>query len=281
MKITKHLSFITALLVLPVPCLNADENLFGNVLGAETLPQGHFDFYQTVTLRAGKDSGYYRGWDFDTEVEYGFTDRFQLGFGVVQHAFDIKGNDELDDRDGYEFGGLEITPKYRILSPFKDAIGLAFRMEAGYLFYDDVAGLPQEEYFVNPGIILQKNFLDDTLITVANVGVQWAWGKKPAEEYEREVALEGGLGVSYRVARNLFMGVEGRIRSEYPNFDLGFHEHTVVFAGPAIHYGAQKWWATLSYGYQVWGSEVDQVVDNKAYAEEATHEFRLKVGLNS
>ena len=271
---------LLALAFLPTPRLQADEHLFGWVRGAETLPAGHADAYQFVTLRAGKDAGIYRGWDFNTEIEYGITDKFQVGIAVEQHYFHLRGVDGLDDGDFYRFGGIELSAKYRVLSPFKDKVGLAVRFEAGYLAYDDVAGLEQEEIFLDPEIILHKNFLDDTLIFHFNAGVQFAWGKKPAEEYDYELALHGGLGASYRFAPNWFIGVEGHIRSEYPEFDFGFHEHTVVFVGPSLHYGAQKWWATASYGYQVWGEGVDEPNNGKTFAEEARHEFRVKVGFN-
>ncbi|MEY4484347.1 MAG: hypothetical protein RL693_1799 [Verrucomicrobiota bacterium] len=269
-----------ASLLLSQPAVHADENLFGRVRGAETLPAGKADIYQYFTLRTGKDSGSYHAWDFDTEFEYGITNELQVGVSLTQHYFHVRDNAELGDIEGYQFGGAEVSAKYRVLSPFKDPIGLAFRLETGYLSHDDVGGFDQEEILVSPEVLVQKNFFDDTLILAANLGVEWAWGKQPAEEYNKEVSFDGALGVSYRFAPNWFAGVEGRIRSEYPLFDLGFHEHTVVFVGPALHYGSEKWWATFSYGYQIWGTEVDPTVSGKAYAEEARNEFRLKLGWN-
>lgn len=257
----------------------ADEHLFGRARGAETLPAGKAELYQFITLGEGKDSGSYLGWHFDTEYEYGVTDKLTLGIDAIQHYFDVDGNAELGDIQQYRFGGIEASAKYNVLSPFKDGIGLAFRLEGGYLWYDDVGGFPQEEILISPELILQKNFLDDTLITVLNLGVEWAWGKQPAEEYNKEVSFDAALGVSYRFAPNWFIGAEGRIRSEYPLFDLGFHEHTAVFVGPALHYGAEKWWATLSWGYQFWGAGVDEPKGN-TYAEEPQNEFRLKLGFN-
>ncbi|MEO7934422.1 MAG: DUF6662 family protein [Chthoniobacterales bacterium] len=276
--------FLTSLAVglggFTTPSLHADEHLFGWVRGAETLPAGHFDAYQFVTLRTGKVSGQYHAWDYDTEVEYGITDQFQVGVSVTNHYFNLKNVEELDNGKNLLFGGVEASAKYRLLSPFKDGIGLALRMEGGYLVKDDVGGLDQKEWFINPQIILHKNYLDDTLIFHFNTGVQFAWGKKPAEEYDHELALEAGVGASYRFAPNWFAGVETHFRSEYPKFDMGNFEHCVLFAGPSIHYGAKNWWATLSYSYQVFGNEVDQVTNGKAYAEEARNETRLKVGFN-
>lgn len=258
---------------------HADEQLFGRTRGAETLPEGEAEVYQTTTARTGKDSGTYAGWDFETEAEYGFTNNLSGSLAVIQHYFHVRNNAELGDIEGYQFGGVEVAAKYRVLSPFKDPIGLAFRLEAGYLSQDDVGGFDQEEILLAPMVMIQKNFLDDTLIMSLNLGAEWAWGKQPAEEYNKEISFDGAYGISYRFAPNWYIGGEARIRSEFPLFDLSFHEHSVVFVGPALHYGGKKWWATASYGYQVWGKGVDEPSGN-TYAEEAQNEFRLKIGLN-
>ncbi len=110
--------------------------------------------------------------------------------------------------------------------------------------------------------------------------MKFAWGKKPAEEYDYEFTMMGGAGVAYRFAPKWFIGLEGHWRSEYPEFDLGFHEHTVIFIGPSVHYAAQRWWATASYGYQIYGNGIDEPDNGKTFAEEARNEFRLKIGFN-
>jgi opacity protein-like surface antigen len=258
----------------------ADENLFGFVRGAETLPKGHFDLYETLTLRTGKDVGVYRGWDSDTEVEYGFTDKLQGSIALTNRYIYNHGVEELDDTNHLTFGGFEGSLKYRLLSPFKDPIGLAVRLETGWLLHDEVGGLLEHEIYVTPEVILQKNFLDDTLITELNFGGEWAWGKDPAEQYYKEWSMQGGAGISYRFARNWFIGVEGHARSEWPLFNFNNFEHVVVYAGPALHYGSERWWATLSYNYQVYGHGVDETTRSQTFAEETRHEIRLKVGFN-
>jgi len=154
------------------------------------------------------------------------------------------------------------------------------RLEAGYLAHDEVDGLKQTEGYIAPQLILQKNYLDDTLIFDVNGGTEFAWGKRPAEQYPRELSLTGGAGVSYRFAPNWYFGVESHLRSEYPLFEFGNHEHTVVFAGPSLHYGAERWWVTLSYGYQIHGTGINEPADGKTFAEEVRNEIRLKIGLN-
>ncbi|HTJ77399.1 MAG TPA: DUF6662 family protein [Rariglobus sp.] len=259
----------------------ADENLFGYVSGAETLPAGHYDLEQFTTLRTGKDGGRYRGWDFESEVEYGVTDQLQLSASLIQHHFDMNGVPGQDNRNDYVFGGVNLGAKYRIKSPYKDGYGLAFSPEIGLRRYDDVGGLIEHSLFIAPTLIYQKNALGDTLVFAANGGFELAWGKKPAEQYDHELALQGGAGISYRFAPGWFAGVETHTRAEYPDFQFPSNfEHWAVFAGPSLHYGAERWWATLTWSYQVYGHGVDEPIPGYTYAEETRSELRLKVGLN-
>jgi hypothetical protein len=226
-------------LLLSIASLRADEQLFGFVRGAETLPAQRSEIYQFVTLHKGKSEGTYVSTDFETEYEYGFTDRFQASLSLEQHYFYNQGvdgeRDALGDKNNYRFGGVEGSAKYRILSPFKDPLGLAVRLEAGYLINDEVDGPRQHDRYLKPEIDLQKDFLDDRLICNADFGAEWAWGKQPAEQYPRELAPEGAAGIAYRFARNWFAGVEIHTRWEYPLFDFDNLEHRVFYSGPSIH----------------------------------------------
>ena len=106
-----------SIIVFAASTARADEHLFGYVRGAETLPKGRADLYQFVTYRTGKDQGSYHAFDFDTEIEYGFTDKFQMSFAVVQHYFDVKDVPGLDDSALYRYGGVELSGKYRFRKP--------------------------------------------------------------------------------------------------------------------------------------------------------------------
>ncbi len=262
----------------------ADEQLFGFVRGAETLPKGRSEIYQFVTMRGDKAEGRYHGYDFETEFEHGFTDRFQASVAIEQHYFDNKGvtgdRDALDDVSAYRWGGVTGSTKYNLLSPFKDPLGVALRVEGGYLWHDEVGGLLQHEFFIAPEVALQKNFRDDTIICDLNAGIELAWGKQPAEEYPREMSLQAAAGVAYRFAPNWFIGVEGNIRAEYPMFDLNHFEHVVVYAGPSLHYSSKNWWATLTFTPQAWGEGVDEPNDGRTFAEETKYKIRLKLGFN-
>ena len=74
-------------LLLSIASLRADEQLFGFVRGAETLPAQRSEIYQFVTLHEVKSEGTYVSTDFETEYGYGFTDRFQASLSLEQHYF--------------------------------------------------------------------------------------------------------------------------------------------------------------------------------------------------
>jgi hypothetical protein len=266
---------------LGTPCAaRADEQFFAFTRGAETLPRGRYQIYQFTTLRTGKPEGTYYGLDFQTELEYGVTNHLQASAALLNHYFHYHDVEDLGDSNGYRFGGGELSAKYAVLSPFKDPLGLALRLEGGGLPNDEVGGLPQSEWYVAPEIDLQKNFLDDTLLLQLDLGAEWAWGKQPAEQYPREMSLQGAFGVAYRFAPNWFAGVEGRVRSEYPLFDLGHFEHVVVYTGPSLHYTTERWWATLTWMYQAYGRGFDEPDTGQTFAEETRQLVRLKLGFN-
>jgi len=151
----------TAAILCCVSIVRGDEQLFGFVRGAETLPAHRWEVYQFVTLGEGKSEGTYYGTHFETEAEYGVTDQFQASLSLIQHYFYNKGvdgdRDALDNTNAYRFGGLEGSAKYRLLSPFKDPIGIALRLEGGYLLHDEVDGLDQHERYIKPEIDFQNS----------------------------------------------------------------------------------------------------------------------------
>jgi hypothetical protein len=60
-------------------------------------------------------------------------------------------------------------------------------------------------------------------------------------------------------------------------------ERWSIFAGPSIHYGGKKWWATLSWMPQIRGggeTYAGQTDMNLHLVEKTKQEVRFKVGFN-
>jgi hypothetical protein len=275
----------------------ADENLFGYLRGAETLPKGAGEFYQWFTQRSDKGAGKFRALDTKTEFEYGLTDRFQVsaelnGLGIDTSGLRIDGYLPADNKYGLRFQGIEVAGKYNFLSPAKDDFGLSGYVSLEYGRLDPNSGQRKTEYEVETALQAQKYFLEGQLTWVGNIGVRAAYEKRkpianlPADfewptDPEMEISTKIGTGVSYRFAPSWYIGAEVLREAEYET-EVGL-ERWSVFGGPSLHWAGKQWWATFTYFKQLRGGGekyAGQTDDNLHLIEKTKNEVRLKIGYN-
>jgi hypothetical protein len=274
----------------------ADENLFGYNTGAETLPKGAGEVYIFNTLRSGKGQGSYRAIDTEIEGEYGVTDRITLSAAlsfltIKTDGLIIDGYLPAALNKGPRFSGLELKAKFNVLSPALDSFGLAVITSAEIKTLDPHSGQKKTEYEVRTVLAAQKYFMQGQLIWVGNLGLKaghetrkpianlpddFDWPTTP----EMEIEISAGTGLSYRVAPNWFVGVEMQYSSEYET-EVG-QERWSLFAGPTLHYGGEKIWATLTWFPQIkgGGERYTGQTGNLHLIEKTKNEFRLKLGVN-
>jgi uncharacterized protein DUF6662 len=265
---------------------HADEQYFGYTYSAEVLGKGRSEVELWATDRRGKAEGHFDAQDYRLELEHGFTDRLSVAGYANFAGHHVRGlEDENIDRD-FALRGFSAEFKYNVLSPYKDGVGLTLYAEPGWSRIHG-GGERGTEYELELKTILQKNFMDDRLIWAANLTFEPEWEREVdiadsgerEVEWEKELKLEVSSGLSYRVAPGWYAGVEGRYASVYPDWTNGLHRETyAVFAGPVIHYGGKKWWATLSYQPQLFGSPSPG--GSLALDEYEKRELRLKIGYN-
>jgi hypothetical protein len=275
------------LLATGVPlCAHADENLFGYVYGAETLPAGGNELYAWITQRNDKGEGTYRSTDVQFEYEHGWSDRFQTSVYLTGRSHHISG-DALEDEEtglsiendrGLDFDGAKVSFKWNLRSPYKDGFGLALYVEPEYSGIDKISGERVREVGIETKLILQKNFMDDQIVTAYNLTLEPEWEREDGK-WEPELAVENTAGISYRFAPNWFAGVETRVHMEFP--DYGAREHWAWFAGPTLHYGGRTFWGTLTWLPQIKGGPTDSDRSRRLHLEEHERsETRLKIGYN-
>ena len=260
----------------------ADENMWGYSYGAETLPKGRFELYNWTTWRHSKGEGHYDAFDVLFELEYGITDRFQTSTYL---AFDARrqgnlggdgGEEGIGDINGFRFNGLKQAFKYNLLSPYKDPIGLSLYLEPEWMRYSRSSGEREDELALETKLILQKNFLEDSLQWVVNVTPEFEWGFPEGEGTEEELVLEATSGLSYRIAPNWFAGLEVRYATEFE--DYREQGGQAVFLGPNLHYAAERWWLTLAWVPQIWGEPSER--GHRNFDDFEKSELRLKIGYN-
>ncbi len=277
--------------------LKADENIFGYVRGAETLPNDSWEIYQFLTSRTDKGIGYYSALDTNTELEYGFTDRFTLGVSVKMMAVESRGilidaYIPKDIKQSLSLSGAELSFKYNFLSPAKDDIGFSSYLSISNSWLDPHSGQKKSTTTAELEFILQKYFYEGEMVWVGNFGLESTYAERYAIDGlpagyewpthpEMEIGLKLGTGLTYRFIPKWFAGAETVYESEYET-EVG-QERYSTFAGPTIHYGSENWWTTLTYFKQVDGGGPpypDQANTRLHLIERTKQEMRLKLGYN-
>jgi hypothetical protein len=247
----------------PTPA-RADEPLFGYIYTTDLLPQGRWEVEQWATARLQKSRGDYTQIFFREELEYGVTDNFQLAgyfdwFYVAAERNNVDGTtggphvpENVDPNRGYKnakFHDIAVEGIWRLLSPYKDGVGLALYLEPA---------IGQQEYELEYRVIVQKNFFDDRLVWATNLQVEHEWERQPGNpladpadpefrrRWERETAVELTTGLSYRFASNWFAGIEFRNHNEFDGIGFSKPGHSAFFLGPNLHFATERFWATLT-----------------------------------
>jgi len=272
----------------------AGESPFGYVYTTDTHPQGKWEFEQWVTRRHDQSTGSYDLWQLRSEIEYGVRDDLQtavyLNYGRVRASGNQPGgttgpgafiSDSADPNSPYRRSFVESVSNewiWRILSPYKDAIGLALYVEPS---------LGENKREIEGKIILHQNFLDDRLVWAANLSA--ALEKENFHgEWEKESEVELTTGLAWRFAPRWHAGLEYRNHRNYAGhgFSDSKREYSANFLGPSLHYAEASWWMTLTFMKQLGNAKAynsgaaGDIIDGRFYGEHHERsELRLRVGV--
>jgi hypothetical protein len=197
------------------------------------------EFEQWATLRAGKAFGVYDAWDLRSEFEVGLTDRLTTAFylNFQSEHIDQEVDGQVTQEDSFKFDTISSEWKYKLLDPTADPIGLLGYLEVSTSFH---------ELEVEEKVIVGKNF--DRLVLALNAILEEKW-EFENEETVRELELEFAAGAAYRITDRFAVGLEVSQRNVYE--DMNDFEHSALFLGPVLHYGRERWWASLTILPQV------------------------------
>jgi hypothetical protein len=277
----------------------AEESQFGYVYTTDLLPKGAKELEQWATWRHQKIGGYFDQIDARTEFEYGLTDSLQTAiyanyawsrayhngpFGATTppepFSYDIPGPDE--HYRATRFVGVSGEIIYRALSPYTDALGVAFYEEptVGPGFYE-----------LETKLILQKNFLDDRLIFAFNYTYapelrylsDTAGGPK---KWQEETDTNAYFAGSFRFRANWSAGFEFLNEREYNSYNFSHATNSGFFLGPSFHYGGRKFFVTATFLEQLpWaGTHADTVPGAISGGRDFDNDFekyrlRIKLGI--
>jgi hypothetical protein len=251
--------------------VSADNHIFTYTYEPETEPRGDWEIEQAITSRIGRNAAVgqsdYQHWQFRTEVEHGFSDRYTAALYVNQDYERF-----TDPASGAKTGnnhwtGVSLENRYLVLDPVSNPVGLTLYLEPTY--DGNNAELEQK-------IIIGQRHGD----------WKWAVNVTHATEWENNFgSKEGELEISAGLARHLThrwsLGLEIRDHNELPEYRQW--ENTAIFAGPTLSYRRLSWWAALSVMPQVYGWNASGNPDQNTRLELEGHErlnLRLLVGFS-
>lgn len=253
----------------------ADEAPFGFIKTTDIDPKGGMQLTDSLTYRFQKltdNGGYFDLLIEEAEFEYGITDNFQLGFACkwdwtqAYHngphgattppepfLYDVPNADAHYDSN--KFVSFSFDAVYRLLSPYTDSLGLALNFE------------PEMSPYFGPGffaeptfrVILQKNFLDDMLVTAFNftyapelrlLPANYGGDSAPTTMTE-ETDVNYYFGLSYRFIPNWSVGFEVLHEQEFNNYNFTDQSNGGTYLGPTVHYADEKFFFTLLFLQQM------------------------------
>src|SRR5690242_18675481 len=179
----------TALTLLPAVA-HADDQLFVTVYTTDIEAEHGKEIEQNLIWRTRHANEAFNEIESRTELEYGIKDWLQgslyLNYDWSQtHPHPLPSPIETDS--AFSGSGEFIL---RVLNPYFDPVGLAFYVEPTY-------GAKEREFETK--LLLQKNFLNDTLRTALNINLEDKWEKNDTGHFDKESALEFNLGASYNI----------------------------------------------------------------------------------
>lgn len=279
---TFPLAALAAFTAFSAPAL-ADENPFTYNYTADVEEAGKTEAEFWITGRRGKGEGHYDAQDYRFELEHGFTERFGASAYIDFASHHVSGLDpDLDavQRD-FAFQGLSAEFKYKLLDDERDGIGFTIYAEPGWSRIHDVEGKKSAEYELEIKAIFSKGFYKDKVIWAGNLTFEPEWEHERgaatvSSRWEKELKLQGSMGVSFRVLPQLYIGGEARYSAVYPNWNRGLHgDSSALFAGPTVSFSADDWSGQLSFLPQLGGSP--SPAGGRNLDEFEKREFRLRI----
>ena len=276
----------------------AGEGAFGWIYTLDLQPKGELEFEQRLQLTKQQASGSYNAWISRSELEYGLTNDFQIA-GYL-NAYYVNANQNYTNPEAcgdrptctggqpvpvetwnpaapYRKGGIEggsLEAIYRITNPVISPVGVG-------LYLEPTIGKNKNE--LEARLLLQSNFIDDKLVTAANIVVANEQLKFVGNGNVPESMLDFLVGASYRFAPKWFGGVEARFHNDYSSYNLQNQTQKATFVGPNMHYASKDWWFTAAWRYQLkggtcMGTGSAECSNARVWDSHGLNEFIVKVG---
>lgn len=211
---------VSAAAILSCPDAPAAERRFVYSYEAMTYVPGSVELENYVTWRDGDGNDRF---DFRHEIEWGVTERLQLGFYLVDWRY--------YENEGAEYHDTAIEAIYNLTNPNTDFIGSSVYGEVKFA---------HEFLELESKLILQKNWGPVSLVYNATIEAEWEGDNLD----ERTGELAHSLGLSYMVSPQFAVGTELLTEVEFE--DWGSAGEHALYLGPNASVRFERHWLTAA-----------------------------------
>jgi len=237
--------------------LKASDRRFTYSYEVTTAAKGKTELENWVTWKTPREDGP-RGntFDFRNEIEYGLTDKLQLGLYVADwHVADKVAGGERGAYAQYDNAAIELIRSFS--SPVTDFIGSAL--------YGEMK-LGNQVFGMEGKLLLQKNF--GPLVVAYNATLEAEWeGEQPGYYNQSKGTLEQTFGASYQITPRFLLGGEFQQESDLPGW--GQANNSAVYVGPNASIRFNRFYVTTT-----------AMIQATALTDEPDFQLRAIVGFN-
>jgi hypothetical protein len=251
---------------------HSDDQPFLTLSSTDIDSEGEHELEQSLAWKSGQTSVSYNDFVSRTELEYGITDDLQGSLYLNYERSGTRFHLPPFSSENESFAGVSGELIYRLLNADFSPLGFALYVEPTW---------SDEEREIETKILLQKNFLNDTLRCVLNVNFDDNWARQ-ANGWIQQSALEFDTGISYAIAPELSAGVEFDNERAFEGLVIGTparEQASAFFVGPTIDYKPSPWKITVGAQAQLPWATSPAGNPGAVAGGFATHAERFRFGL--
>lgn len=251
---------------------HAEDQPFLTLDSTDIEPELGRELEQNFTWASGKPGQSFNALLGETEFEYGLSDQIKLA-AILDYDWTRTRDHTANGAtaiSGTAVDGVASEIVYQAMNVYFDPIGLGVLVSPG---------IGRNSRNVEAKVLLQKNFLNDRLRAVLNVGGDFGT-ERDSGAWSDVSALTLDAGIAYNITWEWSAAIEFNAEHSFEGLLLngrGIPVTSTFFAGPTIQYVAHPWTASLGAQAQLpWASDATHTPDGLDHGFSANAErFRV------
>jgi len=236
------------------PSARADDQPFLSLDATDIEPELGQEIEQNFTWSSGKRGQSFNALEGETEFEYGLSDQIQLAVAGEYDWTRTRDHTLPGARaiSGVAFDAIRSEMIYQALNVYFDPLGLGFVVSPG---------VGRNARNLETKVLLQKNFFNDRLRTVANFGAEIGTEREDGR-WNDVSALTFDAGIAYNITWDFSAALEFNAEHDFSGLLLNGRAAPTTssfYVGPTIQYVTLPWKVTLGAQAQLpWASDATQ-----------------------